>query len=70
MNGFQQAAALAPVAKYDKRYARAIGKWLLNIANASRLFYNGCSFRKIIKNRKVMRGLLFMIPKVVFLMSR
>lgn len=32
MNGFQQAAALAPVAKYDKRYARAIGKWLLNIA--------------------------------------
>lgn len=40
MNGFQQAAALAPVAKYDKRYARAIGKWLLNIANASRLFYN------------------------------
>ncbi|WP_455497616.1 LamG domain-containing protein [Coprobacter sp.] len=40
MNGFQQAAALAPIVKYDKRYARAIGKWLLNIANASRLFYN------------------------------
>lgn len=39
MNGFQHAAALAPVAKYDKRYARAIGKWLLNLANASRLFY-------------------------------
>jgi hypothetical protein len=39
MNGFQQAAALAPVPKYDKRYARAIAKWILNITNASRLFY-------------------------------
>ena len=39
MNGFQQAAALAPLPKYDKRYARAIAKWVLNIANASRLFY-------------------------------
>lgn len=39
MNGFQHAATLAPVAKYDKRYARAIGKWILNLANASRLFY-------------------------------
>ncbi len=39
MNGFQHAAALAPVAKYDKRFARAIGKWLLNLANSSRLFY-------------------------------
>lgn len=39
MNGFQQAAALAPLVKYDKRYARAIGKWLLNISNASRLMY-------------------------------
>lgn len=39
MNGFQHAAALAPVAKYDKRYARVLGKWLLNLANASRLFY-------------------------------
>ncbi len=39
MNGFQQAAALAPLPKYDKRYARAITKWLLNVTNASRLFY-------------------------------
>jgi len=39
MNGFQQAAALAPLPKYDKRYAKAIAKWLLNVANASRLFY-------------------------------
>lgn len=41
MNGFQHAAALAPVVKYDKRYAKATGKWILNLANASRLFYPG-----------------------------
>ncbi len=39
MNGFQQAAALAPLPKYDKRYSKAIAKWILNISNASRLFY-------------------------------
>jgi hypothetical protein len=39
MNGFQQAAALAPLPKYDKRYARDIAKWVLNVTNASRLFY-------------------------------
>jgi hypothetical protein len=39
MNGFQQAAALVPLVKYDKRYARALAKWTLNLANASRLFY-------------------------------
>ena len=39
LNGLQQAAALAPMTRYDKRFARAIGKWILNLANASRLFY-------------------------------
>ena len=39
MNGLQQAAALVPLVRYDKRYARALGKWLLNLANASRLFF-------------------------------
>ncbi|MGI5975262.1 MAG: LamG-like jellyroll fold domain-containing protein [Paludibacter sp.] len=39
MNGFQHAAALVPLVKYDKRYANAIGKWMLNLTNASRLFY-------------------------------
>ncbi|KAF0202411.1 MAG: LamG domain-containing protein jellyroll fold domain-containing [Bacteroidetes bacterium] len=39
MNGFQQAAALAPLPKYDKRYAKAISKWILNVTNASRLMY-------------------------------
>jgi len=41
MNGFQHAAALVPLVKYDKRFARAIAKWTLNLANASRLFYTG-----------------------------
>lgn len=41
MNGFQQAAALAPLVRYDERYADAIGKWILNLANNSRLFYHG-----------------------------
>jgi hypothetical protein len=39
MNGFQQAAALVPMVKYDKRFAHDIAKWVLNLANASRLFY-------------------------------
>ncbi|MFZ5941156.1 MAG: LamG-like jellyroll fold domain-containing protein [Bacteroidota bacterium] len=40
MNGFQQAAALLPLLRYDERYADALGKWMLNLANASRLFYS------------------------------
>ncbi len=39
MNTFQAAAAIAPLARYDARYARAIGKWMLNVANNARLFY-------------------------------
>ncbi len=39
MNGFEQAGALAPMVRYDERFALAIGKWMLNCANASRLFY-------------------------------
>jgi hypothetical protein len=39
MNGFQQAAALVPMVKYDKRFARDIAKWIVNLANASRLYY-------------------------------
>lgn len=41
LNGVQQAAALAPMVRYDKRFARAIGKWILNLANATRLMYPG-----------------------------
>lgn len=39
MNTFAQAGALVPLVRYDPRYARAIGKWMLNLANAARLFY-------------------------------
>lgn len=39
MNTFQYAGTLAPLVRYDDRYARDMGKWLLNAANASRLFY-------------------------------
>jgi hypothetical protein len=39
-NTFIQIGALVPLARYDTRYARAIGKWLLNAANAARMFYD------------------------------
>ncbi len=39
MNTFEQIGALVPMVRYDDRFARAIGKWALNAANAARLFY-------------------------------
>lgn len=39
MNSFSHAAALVPVVKYNPAYASTIGKWMLNLSNASRLFY-------------------------------
>jgi hypothetical protein len=39
MNTFEQVGALVPLVRYDDRYARAIGKWVLHTANAARLFY-------------------------------
>jgi hypothetical protein len=39
MNTFSQAAALVPIVKYNPAYARTIGKWMLNLTNACRLFY-------------------------------
>ncbi|MBK8505934.1 MAG: T9SS type A sorting domain-containing protein [Saprospiraceae bacterium] len=41
LNGLQQAGALVPMVRYDKRFARSIAKWVLNLANANRLFYPG-----------------------------
>jgi hypothetical protein len=41
MNTCVQAGALVPLARYDTRYARALGKWMLNLASAARLFYPG-----------------------------
>jgi len=39
LNTFCQAGALVPIVRYDPRFGRALGKWLLNLANAARLFY-------------------------------
>ena len=39
MNSVEQVGALVPMVRYDPRFARAIGKWVLNAANAARLFY-------------------------------
>ncbi len=39
LNTFMSAGVLAPVARYDQRFAPSIGKWLLNVAYNSRLFY-------------------------------
>jgi hypothetical protein len=39
MNTFEEVGALVPMVRYDPRFARSIGKWVLNAANAARLFY-------------------------------
>ncbi|MBC7317672.1 hypothetical protein H5T57_00210 [Candidatus Bipolaricaulota bacterium] len=39
MNTFVWAEPLVPLVRYDPRFARAIGKWLLNAAVNARLFY-------------------------------
>ncbi len=39
MNTYQWAGILAPIVRYDQSYANSIGKWILNLANNSRLFY-------------------------------
>lgn len=39
MNTFDAAWPLVPLVRYKPQYANAIGKWMLNAVNASRLFY-------------------------------
>jgi hypothetical protein len=39
MNSFDMAWPLVPMVRYDNRYADAVGKWMLNVTNAARLFY-------------------------------
>lgn len=41
LNGTQQAGALVPLVRYDKRFARTVGKWMLNVSNATRLMFPG-----------------------------
>lgn len=39
MNTYDAMWPLVPMVRYDQHYANTIGKWMLNAANASRLFY-------------------------------
>lgn len=39
MNTYDAAWPLVPMVRYNQSYATAIGKWMLNAANAARLFY-------------------------------
>ena len=39
MNTFDMAWPLVPMVRYAPQYANSIGKWMLNAANAARLFY-------------------------------
>jgi hypothetical protein len=39
MNTYVDVMAVVPIARYEDRYSRSIGKWMLNAANAARLFY-------------------------------
>lgn len=39
MNTFYPASTYVPMVRYDQSYARAVGKWVLNIANNARYFY-------------------------------
>jgi hypothetical protein len=39
MNTYDAAWPLVPMVRYDQSYAMAIGKWMLNAANAARFFY-------------------------------
>lgn len=39
MNTYDAAWPLIPLVRYDQSYATAIGKWMLNAANAARFFY-------------------------------
>lgn len=39
MNSIKMAWPMVPMVKYEPRFANAVGKWMLNNVNASRLFY-------------------------------
>lgn len=39
MNTYDAAWPLVPLVRYDQSYANIIGKWMLNAANAAKLFY-------------------------------
>jgi hypothetical protein len=58
---FQLASNLVPLVRYDPRFARAVGKWLLNAANSARLFYPGeipDSYQAIPQLKSISRNLI------------
>ena len=47
MNTFYPASTYVPMVRYDQSYARAVGKWVLNIANNARYFMRISGTRSI-----------------------
>ena len=39
MNTYVLGGCIVPMVRYDERFARGVGKWMLNTMNAARLFY-------------------------------
>ncbi|PWS26919.1 hypothetical protein DHW03_12915 [Pedobacter yonginense] len=61
MNTFDAAWPLVPLVRYDPAYADAIGKWMLNAVNASRLFYPQYvpnEHQTIMKSANVTKGVI------------
>jgi len=61
MNTFDAAWPLVPLVRYDPAYADAIGKWMLNAVNASRLFYPQYipnEHQTILKSASVTKGII------------
>lgn len=40
MNTFAAAGAIAPLARYDSRYARSLGRWLVHLTSNARYFFS------------------------------
>jgi hypothetical protein len=39
MNTFQAVGIMAPIARYEDKFARDLAKWILNVSSNSRYFY-------------------------------
>jgi len=72
MGTFENVGCLIPLVRYDDRFARAIGKYTLNAANAARLFYpdelpdknQDCAqYKHLVKNVIAYEGLMKQGPQ-------
>ena len=66
MNTFQAIGIMAPIARYEDRFAPDLAKWILNIASNSRYFYPMPGLRS---SRQVTNGLKTMIQTFASLMK-